>query len=110
MHEVALATQLARAVTRAAAGREVLTVRMSIGALRQVVPETLEYAWGFVVKDSPLEDAELDIHWEPVRITCASGHETQLSELDFTCPTCGETAEVTSGNEFTILDIDVTRS
>ncbi|MFV8381136.1 hydrogenase maturation nickel metallochaperone HypA [Corynebacterium hindlerae] len=110
MHEVALSTQLARAVTRAAGDAKVLQVRLSIGALRQVVPETLDYAWGFVVKDTPLADAELDIHWVPLQITCSAGHVSEPQELDFTCPICGETAAVTGGNEFTIIDIEVIRS
>lgn len=110
MHEVALSTQLARAVSRAAGTAKVLQVRLKIGALRQIVPETLEYAWSFVVKDTPLADAELTITWVPLQITCSLGHESYPTELDFTCPTCGEIAEVTGGNEFTIIDIDVMRS
>ncbi|AKK02506.1 hydrogenase maturation nickel metallochaperone HypA [Corynebacterium epidermidicanis] len=110
MHEVALATQLARAVTRAAGDATVHTVRLRIGALRQVVPETLVYAWGFVSKGSPLEGAELDIDWVPLRVTCPNGHETTLSDIDFSCPSCGQPAEISAGNEFTIIDIDITRS
>lgn len=110
MHEVALSTQLARAVSRAAKGAKVYSVRMQIGALRQVVPETLKYAWGFVIKDTELAGATLDIHWVPLSVTCPNGHETQLDYLDFTCPECGQPAEVTAGNEFTILDIEVARS
>ena len=52
VHEVALSTQLARLVSNAAEGRQVFTVRLEIGALRQVVPETLVYAWGFVTKNT----------------------------------------------------------
>lgn len=110
MHEVALSTQLARAVTRAADGAKVYSVRLKIGALRQVVPETLDYAWGFVVKDTALADAHLDIHWVPLQITCPKGHVSEPEEVDFVCPVCGDMAEVTGGNEFTIVDIEVARS
>ena len=77
VHEVALSTQLARLVSKAAEGRRVLTVRLEIGALRQVVPETLVYAWGFVTKNTQLEGVELDVAWVPVRLRCAEGHVTE---------------------------------
>lgn len=110
MHEVALSTQLARAVARAAGDAKVVAVRLKIGALRQVVPETLDYAWGFVVRGTLLDAAKLHIQWVPLEITCPAGHRSNPEELDFTCPICDETAQVTAGNEFTIIDIDVARS
>ena len=44
MHAVALSRQLARIVSRNAAGREVLEVELEVGHLRQVVPEALYFA------------------------------------------------------------------
>lgn len=108
MHEVALSMQLAKVVTRAAEGRQVRQIRLRIGALRQVVPETLAYAWKFVSKDSSLADAQLSIEWIPAVIECPEGHRTELGpELGFTCPVCGKPGRVVAGEEFTVVDIDV---
>ncbi|MFK3614661.1 hydrogenase maturation nickel metallochaperone HypA [Corynebacterium amycolatum] len=108
MHEVALSMQLAKVVTRAAEGRTVRTVHLRIGALRQVVPETLSYAWDFVSRDTGLGHAELEIDWVPAVVECAHGHREQVGPLDgLLCPTCGEPGRVISGEEFTIVDIDV---
>lgn len=52
MHEVALSRQLARIVSRNAAGREVLEVELEVGHLRQVVPEALHFAWSAVRKNT----------------------------------------------------------
>lgn len=108
VHEVALSMQLAKVVTRAAEGRTVRTVHLRIGALRQVVPETLSYAWDFVSRDTGLGHAKLEIDWVPAVVECAHGHRQQVGPLDgLLCPTCGKPGRVISGEEFTIVDIDV---
>lgn len=100
--------QLAKVVTKAAAGRTVRCVHLRIGALRQVVPETLSYAWSFVSRDSGMGEAELDIDWIPVVIECPLEHRSEVGPLDgLACPICGQPGRVVSGEEFTIVDIDV---
>lgn len=108
VHEVALSTQLAQVVSRAAAGRTVRQVRVEVGALRQVVPETLAYAWRFVIQDTPLHTARLQILPVPLRLQCVAGHLTEVSgELDFSCPRCDAPTHIVSGEEFRVVDIDV---
>lgn len=111
MHEVALSHQLASAVQRAARGRTVLSVHLRIGALRQVVPESLEYAWGFVTKGSPMEKSEVRIDWVPAEIECSNGHRRILDPneyLDVRCQECNAPTSVITGEEFAVVDIDVT--
>lgn len=108
VHEVALSQQLARLVSRVAEGRKVLVVRLEIGALRQVVPESLAYAWTFVTKGSNLADSELDVAWRPAILRCGNGHESRPGDgLTFICPRCGGAMSVLSGDQFRVLDIDV---
>lgn len=108
VHEVALSTQLARVVSRAAAGRTVRQVRVEVGALRQVVPETLAYAWRFVIQDTPLQSARLVILPVPLRVKCEAGHTTEVvGQLDLSCPHCDARTHIVSGEEFRVVDIDV---
>lgn len=108
VHEVALSMQLAKVVRRAAVGRTVLAVHLRIGALRQVVPETLAYAWGFVSRDTGLGSAELDIEWVPAIVECPVGHKNEVGPWEgLMCPECARPGRVISGEEFTIVDIDV---
>lgn len=108
VHEVALSMQLAKVVAGAAKGRAVHTVHLRIGALRQVVPDTLSYAWSFVRRNVGLGEAELDIEWVPAVIECGNGHRAQVGPLDgLLCPQCHQPGRVVSGEEFTIVDIDV---
>lgn len=108
MHEVALSTQLAQVVARAAAGRTVRQVRIEVGALRQVVPETLAYAWRFVIQGTPLQTAHLHIIPVPLQLQCETGHLTNVTgELDFSCSLCDAPTRIVSGEEFRVIDIDV---
>lgn len=108
MHEVALSHQLAAVVSRAAAGRSVVGVRLEVGALRQVVPDTLQWAWQFVAPTRGINPVELTILRVPAVIECSAGHRTTLSgELDVRCPQCTNPTQVVSGEEFRVLDIDV---
>ena len=60
MHELSLCQSIYGITDRAREGRPVVTVRLRVGALRQVVPETLKYCWGVVTDTTPL--ANLSAH------------------------------------------------
>lgn len=112
MHEVALSTQLAQVVSRAAEGREVTAVNIRVGALRQVVPETLRYAWGFVTNDGPLAGSVLNVEWVAAIVRCTRGHERTLDAneyLDVRCRECDAATDVVAGEEFAVVDIEVRR-
>ena len=110
MHELALCGSIATIVSRHAAGRPVSLVRLRVGRLRQVAPDTLEFCWAMVCESTPLAGAKLAIESVPVLLRCtACGTEQELAEeLSFTCPSCGSTAvEVITGEEFSVASIDV---
>lgn len=110
MHEIALATQLAEVAQRYATGRTVNRIHLRIGALRQVVPETLSYAWDFVAHQPPLSGSTLEIDWLPVVLKCPNGHHAELDATDYfsqLCPECGLYADVLQGEEFTVVAIEV---
>ncbi|WP_122820326.1 hydrogenase maturation nickel metallochaperone HypA [Varibaculum vaginae] len=111
MHEVALSRQLARIVSRHAAGREVLEVELEVGHLRQVVPEALQFAWSAVRKNTLSGPAQLNITQIPAVIACRNcGARTQMGEvLDFCCAKCSSREVTTvSGEEFRVVSIEVT--
>ncbi|QAU53418.1 hydrogenase maturation nickel metallochaperone HypA [Corynebacterium pelargi] len=111
VHEVALATQLAAVVKRAAQGRPVARINVEIGALRQVVPASLHYAWRFVSRETSLEDSELALEFLPCIIRCDCGFEGGMSgEYSVLCPECGRPGTVIQGEEFRVIDIEVLRS
>lgn len=107
---MSLCRSLATAVGRAAGTRRVTDVFVDVGALRQVVPDALAFAWTFVVRGTALDGAELHLNPIPAVLACnACGSRTTLGpELGFGCPACGSSdTHLATGEEFTLTAIDV---
>ena len=110
MHEVSLCRSLAAAVTRAAGARRVEAIHVNVGQLRQVVPEAMAHAWTFVVRDTGLDGAALNLTSIPAVLACDQcGASAELGpELGFDCRTCGSAqTHLSSGEEFILTAIDV---
>lgn len=110
MHELALCRAIAGVASRHAAGRHVETVRVRIGALRQVVPESLEFCWTVVRDFAGLPDAELKLELvaAAVRCRCCSAESTPAAAWSLRCPDCDSTdVELLRGDEFLVTALDV---
>ena len=110
MHELSLSGAIVNTAVKHAAGRHVTVVSMRIGALRQVVPDTLDFYFDFVSKGTVCEGARLEQELIPARLRCAGcAGEWEIDMPIFTCPGCGgaDRVEVASGNEFEVESIEV---
>jgi hydrogenase nickel incorporation protein HypA/HybF len=104
LHELSLASAVVDTVERHADGRPVRAIALRVGALRQVVPESLEFYLGVVGRDTVCERAELQLEVVPARLACC-GEEWQPPS--FRCPRCGGAGEVTAGDEFLVDWIEI---
>jgi hydrogenase nickel incorporation protein HypA/HybF len=108
VHELSLSGAIVGTVVKHAAGRRVTVVNLRVGALRQVVPDTLDFYFGFVARGTVCEGARLEQELVPARVRCAPcAREWAIDMPIFRCPGCGGAAEVASGNEFEVESIDV---
>jgi hydrogenase nickel incorporation protein HypA/HybF len=110
MHELSLSGAIVNTVEKHAAGRPVSAVNMRIGALRQVVPDTLDFYFGFVSKGTVCEGARLDQELIPARLRCAECElEWEIELPVFMCPACGPAGRtcVAEGDEFEVESIEV---
>jgi hydrogenase nickel incorporation protein HypA/HybF len=110
MHELSLSGAIVNTVEKHAAGRPVRVVSMRIGALRQVVPDTLEFYFGFVSNGTACEGARLEQELIPARLRCgACEREWEIELPVFMCPACGPAGrvEVAAGDEFEVESIEV---
>jgi hydrogenase nickel incorporation protein HypA/HybF len=111
MHELSLSGAIVNTVVKHAGGRPVSLVSLRIGALRQVVPDTLEFYFGFVSKGTVCEGARLEQELIPALLRCAScgREEWEIDVPIFMCPGCGPAGrvEVASGEEFEVESIEV---
>ena len=110
MHELSLSGAIVNTVEKHAAGRRVSVVSMRVGALRQVVPDTLEFYFGFVSEGTVCEEARLEQELIPALLRCgACEREWEIELPVFMCPGCGAAGqvEVASGDEFEVESIEV---
>ena len=108
MHELSLSSAIVNTAVKHAAGRRVTLVSLRVGALRQVVPDTLEFYFGFVARGTICEGARLEQELVPALVRCEGcGHEWELDLPLFRCARCGGGAAVVSGDELEVESIEV---
>jgi hydrogenase nickel incorporation protein HypA/HybF len=109
VHELSLSSAILATVLKHARGRRVSVVNLRVGALRQVVPDTLEFYFDFTARDTVCEGARLEQELVPACLRCRPcGSEWPIEIPAFRCPTCrGSDVEIASGNEFEVESIDV---
>ena len=109
MHELSLSSAIVETVERHAAGRRVKLVTLTIGALRQVVADSLAFYFEIVARGRLCEGATLEQNVVEARVRCKPcDREWTLDEPNFRCPQCsGSDVEVLSGTEFEVDSIEV---
>jgi hydrogenase nickel incorporation protein HypA/HybF len=110
VHELSLCEAIADVVKTHADGRHVDVVRVRVGALRQVVPESLSFCWTLVRDSEDMPDAELELECITAEVRCRTcgGQSEITSAWSIWCPECDSSdVEVLSGNEFQVTSLDV---
>ena len=109
MHEMGIATEIVRIVAESIPpdmiGCKVARVNLKVGKMAAVVPQSLQFCFEIVAKETAAEGARLEIQEIAVIARChACEHQWEIGEPVFTCPQCQSgTIEMLSGRE---LDID----
>jgi hydrogenase nickel incorporation protein HypA/HybF len=109
VHELSITRAIAEVVVEHARGRRVEAVGVRVGALRQIVPDSLDFCWDIVRRRPGLEDARLDIERVPgiVHCTCCDQRST-LTEFTLRCPACGDgLVRVVQGEECLVTWLDI---
>jgi hydrogenase nickel incorporation protein HypA/HybF len=109
MHELSLSSAIVNTAVKHAGGRRVTIVSLRVGRLRQVVPDTLEFYFEFVARDTACEGARLEQEVIDARLRCRPcALEWEIEIPAFRCPTCGGSdVEIATGNEFEVESIEV---
>jgi hydrogenase nickel incorporation protein HypA/HybF len=122
VHELSISSAIVDTAVRHAGGRKVTAVDLRIGALRQVVPESLEFYFEIVSRDSLCDGAELRLELVDAWMGCATcghewdpapepfaGHEALAPVLPvFRCPACERPdADVIRGDELEVESIEI---
>ena len=109
MHELSVARAIVDAAVRHADGRRVTSVHLRVGALRQVVPESLAFYVDLVARGTPCEGARLEVDAVAAALRCeACDAEWELATAAFRCAACGSgDVHVEAGEELEVESIEV---
>ena len=109
MHELSIADAVREIVERNARGRQVVAVELRIGHLRQVVPDSLEFAWQLVTTGTALDGAELRTDYVAASAHCrACKGDTELKGFPACCGACGSPdVDISGGDELLVEALEL---
>lgn len=112
MHEVALAENILDIVNETAqqnGARRVAVVRMSVGQMTCVEPESLEFAFQALSQGTVSAGARLEFEYVPLQVKCACGHVGAVDDPQFIiCGKChSNRVEILAGRDITVKNIEV---
>jgi hydrogenase nickel incorporation protein HypA/HybF len=111
VHEMAIAQSLLEIVLEQ--GRlhqleRVRVIKLQIGEMAAVLPESLSFCFELLSKDTIASGAVLDIDTLPVVARCTScGIRFEVEHYRFICPECANSAvEMVSGRELSLASME----
>jgi len=112
MHELGIAQNILEIVRQSVLKEQIEAVRgikVRVGQLSGVVPDSLDFCFNVIVNDTELRRASLAIEQVPTTSECRNCmHRFQVEEFDFVCPACRSTnLELISGKELEIIEIEL---
>jgi hydrogenase nickel incorporation protein HypA/HybF len=109
VHELSISSAVVATAVRHAQGRRVTAVQVRVGALRQVVPESLSFYFGIVARETVCDGAALELELIAARLRCEDcDTEWAVDVPAFRCPACaGAAVTVVCGDELEVESIEV---
>jgi hydrogenase nickel incorporation protein HypA/HybF len=111
MHELSLARNILDIIRDCLPNQQKILkeVHVHIGALMAVVPESLQFCYKSLTQDTPYESSKMIITILPTKVICEKCQlVTELKDIIFVCPECGENKLKTlQGNELIVSHLEV---
>ena len=112
VHELSIAQNIFEIVQQSVPQeelRDVRVVRLKIGALSGVVPDSLDFCFSAITAETPLATVKLAIEQIPFTVRCNGCGKTFSNEIGFVvCPECkGIETIVISGRELQVTEIEL---
>jgi hydrogenase nickel incorporation protein HypA/HybF len=112
MHELAIAQNILEIVRQSVPEEQapdVKWVRIRVGQLSGVIPDSLDFCFGAIVAETSMKRAGLAIEQVPTVSLCKKcGHRFQIEDMVFVCPSCKTTdLELITGRELQVVEIEL---
>lgn len=111
MHELSIAQSIAETARGEQRSQRIGTLRsigLRIGALAGILPDSLEFCFDAITKDTDLDGCSLAIEHLPVTAECTRcGRSFEVAAHYFACPGCGSgDVKLTQGFELEITYLE----
>ncbi|MDQ3576094.1 MAG: hydrogenase maturation nickel metallochaperone HypA [Actinomycetota bacterium] len=108
MHELSITQSVVDAVMEHTRGDRVTKVRLQIGKLSGIVPDSVRFCFDLIAADTPLAGAVLEIDEPLGRAHCKGcGDDFGLRDLILLCPCGSADVEVMAGTELAVKSVEV---
>jgi hydrogenase nickel incorporation protein HypA/HybF len=108
MHELSIAESVVDAVLARTGDRPVTTVRLLVGRLSGVVPESLMFCFELATAGTTLEGATLAIETPGGRAHCRDcDTDFVLNDLILLCHCGSADVEIVAGHELQVMSVEV---
>ncbi len=112
MHELGIAQNILQIVQQAVPENQAAAVRfirIRVGQLSGVVPDSLEFCFAAITNETAMERARLDIVKVPIISECKDcRNRFQMDDFSFSCPACNSVnLELISGRELEVMEIEL---
>ena len=108
MHEMSITQSVVEAIAGKLGDAKVTSVRLEIGRLSGVVPDSVRFCFDVLCAGTTLEGARLDIDEPPGRARCRDcGAEFGADDFILLCPCSSANVEVLGGRELRIRSVEV---
>jgi hydrogenase nickel incorporation protein HypA/HybF len=106
MHELSITQSVVEAVTAHTGGAVVVSVRLRVGRLSGVVPDSIRFCFELVTAGTPLEGAQLELDRPEGRGRCRTcGAEFALPDPVLLCHCGSADVEVLAGRELAVASV-----
>ena len=112
MHELSVAQSIVEIVEQHIPqnrSQAVQAIKVKVGELSGVVPESLDFCFQAIVDGTPLKRAALQIELVPFSLLCSDCTEVNNTEPGIVlCPNCGGVnTRVVGGTELLVIEIEL---
>jgi hydrogenase nickel incorporation protein HypA/HybF len=112
MHELSIAQNIVEIVEDhlpEIGVRKVKSVKLKVGELSGIVPDSLKFCFGAITADTPMQDVILEIERVPFVLECKKCGKVSTNEIGiFLCTVCGsDETKMISGNELLVAEIEL---
>jgi hydrogenase nickel incorporation protein HypA/HybF len=112
MHELSIAQNIVEIVQQHVPNHgeaKIKTVKLRIGELAGVIPDSLEFCFGAITAETSMQDVILEIERVPFVLECKKCGKVATNETGiFLCMVCGsDDTKMISGNELLVTEIEL---